>query len=207
MRIDNLLIDILLFDGIDEMDVVGPTEVLRSAAAFGADLTVRLVTEEPRDEVRGAFGMHLRPDGVHGSATPDVLVVPGGGWGARAEVGAWAEHRRGRLEELLREAAPSTPLLAGVCTGTMLLAHAGLVGSRPATTHHAARAELAATGALVCDDRVVDDGDLVTSGGVTSGIDLALWLVHRLDTPGRAERVAERMEYTWNPAAVRRPAR
>jgi len=82
-----------------------------------------------------------------------------------------------------------------VCTGTMLLAHAGVIGSRPASTHHAALADLAATGADVRTERVVDDGDLVTSGGVTSGIDLALWLVEREVSVDLADRIATGMEY------------
>src|ERR1035437_7875178 len=85
--------------------------------------------------------------------------------------------------------------MASVCTGALLLAHAGVVGARRATTHHAARADLAASGAEVMEDRVVDDGDLVTSGGVTSGLDPALWLVERFAGRDLADTVARRMEY------------
>ena len=82
----------------------------------------------------------------------------------------------------------------------MLLAHAGIVESRRAGTHHTAW-DLRATGATLVKDRVVDDGDLVTSGGVTSGIDLALWLVEREFGRDLAQRTAARMEY---PRAVPR---
>jgi len=92
-------------------------------------------------------------------------------------------------------------VMAGVCTGTMLLAHAGVVGERRATTHHSALPDLADLGATVVQDRVVDDGSLVTSGGVTSGIDLALWLVEREFSREVADNVAQRMEYPrWRPA-------
>ena len=84
----------------------------------------------------------------------------------------------------------------------MLLAHAGVVGSRRAATHHNARTDLAALGATVVTDRVVDDGDLVTSGGVTSGIDLALWLVERFAGTVYADQVAEAMEYVRARPAV-----
>jgi len=77
----------------------------------------------------------------------------------------------------------------------MLLAHAGLVGSRRANTHQGAQEELREMGTDVVDDRVVDDGDLVTCGGVTSGIDLALWIVEREFSKDVADRVATRMEY------------
>ena len=77
----------------------------------------------------------------------DVTVVPGGGWAARRDVGAWGEYCRGAILELIADAAAATHVMAGVCTGTMLLAHAGVVGTRRAATHHAAWSELAATGA------------------------------------------------------------
>src|SRR5262249_51353304 len=86
-------------------------------------------------------------------------------------------------------------ILAGVCTGAMLLAAAHLVIGRHATTHHLALDELRAAGATVVDARVVDDGDLITSGGVTSGTDLALWLVERFFGPQVALQIESRLEY------------
>jgi len=165
-----VLIDIVTYDGLDEMDALGPLEVLRSASRH-ADI------------------------GVFAPGQAEVLIVPGGGWAARAEQGAWGEVARSELLPLLQHARETTRILAGVCTGTMLLAHAKLVGSRRANTHHSAWDDLAATGATVVKERVVDDGDLVTSGGVTSGIDLALWLLEREFSQELAERMATRMEY------------
>ena len=86
--------------------------------------------------------------------------------------------------------------MASVCTGAMLLAHAGVIGTRRAGTHHSAWDDLAATGATVVRDRVVDDGELITAGGVTSGIDLALWIVERFGSLRLANGVAEQMEYS-----------
>lgn len=189
-------IDIAIFDGVDELDVVGPFEVLRSAAAAGAELSVRLVSLREPLEVRGAHGLALRAEATYAPGA-DVLVVPGGGWLARSSAGAWAEAERGDWLPVLREAAASGVVMAGVCTGVMLLARAGVVGSRPATTHHGAWPDLAETGARVQEDRVVDDGDLVTAGGVTSGIDLALRLVERFAGAEIAEREAARLEYPW----------
>jgi transcriptional regulator GlxA family with amidase domain len=137
----------------------------------------------------------------------EIVVVPGGGWSTRAEAGAWAEVRRGDLLEVIRAAAASARIVAGVCTGTMLLAHAGLVGARRASTHRSALADLSATGATVVPERVVDDGDLVTSGGVSSGIDMALWLVERECGAELAERVNEHMEYPrTRPAGILDPS-
>ncbi|MGE3288466.1 MAG: DJ-1/PfpI family protein [Pseudonocardia sp.] len=188
-------IDIAVFDGLDELDALGPLEVFRGAAACGADVVARLVTRVAQEEVTGCHGLRFRPDATFVPGRADVLVVAGGGWSTRAGAGAWGEVRRGDWPALLAQAAPRTRLVAGVCTGTMLLAHAGLVGTRRVATHHAARADLAALGATVVTDRVVDDGDLLTSGGVTSGIDLALWLVEREHGAGIADEVALRMEY------------
>jgi transcriptional regulator GlxA family with amidase domain len=189
-----VLIDIVVYDGLDELDALGPLEVLRSAGRAGADLTVRLVTRERQDVVAGAYGLRFLPDAVYQPGA-DVLIVPGGGWVARAEVGAWGEVQRGQWLPLLHSAHQTGGLLAGVCTGTMLLAHAGVIGARRACTHRAAWADLSATGATLVPERVVDDGDLVTSGGVTSGIDLALWLLEREFSPDLADGVAHRMEY------------
>lgn len=189
------LIDIVVFDGLDELDALGPMEVFRTAGAFGAGLSTRLVTRTHQDLVTGAHGLAFRPDGVFEPGAADVLVVPGGGWSTRADAGVWGEVQRGDLLGPIRSGAAAARVVAGVCTGAMLLAHAGLVGARRAATHRAARADLAAAGAVVVPDRVVDDGDLVTSGGVSSGIDLALWLVERECGPGMADRVSEHMEY------------
>lgn len=191
----DVLIDIVVYDGLDEMDALGPMEVLRSAAAAGADLTARLVTRTPQSLVTGAYGLRFVPDGTFTLGEANVIVIVGGGWAIRADRGAWGEVQRGDWLPLLADAAKSADVVAGVCTGTMLLAHAGIVGTRRACTPHTAWDDLRATGATLVKDRVVDDGDLITSGGVTSGIDLALWLVEREFGRDLAERVAARMEY------------
>jgi transcriptional regulator GlxA family with amidase domain len=189
-------IDVVVYDGFDELDALGPLEVFRRAARRGAELQARLVTPTRQKIVRGAHGVGVLADGIAEPGRADVLVVAGGGWVARADVGAWGEARRGHLPALLRRAALVADVVAGVCTGVMLLALAGAIGTRPATTHHGARRDLAAAGATVVTDRIVDDGDLVTCAGVTSGIDLALWLVEREFSRELADQVAEDMEYS-----------
>ena len=193
-------IDIAVFDGVDELDAIGPLEVLRGAAEHGADLSARLVTRTEPLDVTGHHGLRLRADAVYAPGA-DVLLVPGGGWMARAAAGAWGEAERGDWPRLIGAAAESGVVLAGVCTGVMLLARAGAIGARPATTHHLARAELEAAGVRVVDQRVVDAGALVTAGGVTSGIDLGLRLVERVAGPEAAAAQAARLEYPWKPAA------
>lgn len=190
-------IDVVAFDGVDELDIVGPLEVFRRAAALGVEISTHLCTVDGSDWVTGAFSLAIRADGRFQPGEADIVVVPGGGWVAHSERGARAEVSRGELPRLLGEAARAGSVMAGVCTGAMLLAHAGVIGQRRATTHHDAIAELAATGAATVLERVVDAGDLVTSGGVTSGIDLALWLVARYFGESVAELVADGLEYSW----------
>lgn len=192
-------IDILLFDGFDELDAIAPCEVLRAATEAGADFSTRLLTLHPADEVVAAHGLRVRPDGaldgVGEGERPQVLVVPGGGWNARKPQGARAEAVRGEVPAELARLHAAGTTLAGVCTGGMLIATTGLLEGRPAVTHHGALAELRAAGANIVDVRVVDDGDIVTAGGVTSGLDLALWLVERFAGAQIAHHVESQLEY------------
>jgi transcriptional regulator GlxA family with amidase domain len=185
-------IEMLVFDGVDEMDVMGPFEVWSHAARRpGFDLA--LVGLDGPAEVTGMHGLQFRaPEGL---GRPDALFVPGGGWMNRAERGSWAEARRGVLPTRIAELAPSLQWISSVCTGAMLLAEAGLVKGRPATTNRSAWAELEAFGAELKTNRVVDDGTLITAGGITSGIDLALYIVERELGAEVADGIAGAMEY------------
>jgi len=171
-------IHIVVFDGVDELDVVGPYEVLCNAGA-SVGWVVELVSHAAPAEHVGAHGLPFRAGVVLGSGRPELVVVPGGGWTSRTPNGARAEVARGEVPRRLAALHAAGATLAAVCTGTMLLAAAGLARGRRATTHPAAIEDLRMAGAEIVEARVVDDGDLVSCGGVTSGIDLALWLVER----------------------------
>jgi putative intracellular protease/amidase len=193
-------VEILAFDGVEDLDVFGPLSAL---AAAGFEVT--LVAEGGPRQVRTAHGTGLtaREPG----AAPGVLVVPGGGWGSRSERGAWAEAGRGVLPALIAERFTAGSVIAAVCTGSMLLAAAGLLDGRPAITHHGAIGELSATGArVIADARVVDDGQIITAGGVTAGLDLGLWLVQRYRGPADAAEAAAELEYTRTGYVWRRPS-
>jgi len=199
-------IEIALYDGFDELDGIAPYEALRTA---GWD--VHLVGAHGPGELRAAHGAQLVVD--EGLGDPGVVIVPGGGWGERAQRGAWGEAQRGELPRRLAALAPRLRFAASVCTGAMLLAAAGLTRGRPATTHANAKEDLRRSGAEVIDGaRVVDDGDLLTAGGVTAGLDLALWLVEREDGEDAAAGVAAELEHerrgtVWRRDATRAPAR
>lgn len=185
-------IEILVFDGVDEMDVMGPFEVW-SHASRRPEFELVLVGLDGPVEVTGMHGLQFKaPEGL---GTPDALFVPGGGWMNRAERGAWAEARRGVLPARIAEVARHSQWVGSVCTGSMLLAEAGLVKGRPATTNRGAWHELETFGAEVKHNRVVDDGDLVTAGGITAGIDLALHIVEREISLEVADGIAVAMEY------------
>ncbi|SEL58625.1 DJ-1/PfpI family protein [Haloferax larsenii] len=190
-------VSILLYDGFDELDAVAPFEVFQNAGAFGSDCTARLVALDDRDTVTASHGMRVGIDGVldPDADDPDLLVVPGGGWNSRAEESAWAEAEKGDIPEAIATLHESGTTVAGVCTGGMLLSRAGILDGRPAVTHGDALDDLRATDADVVSARVVDDGDVLTAGGVTSGLDLSLHVVEREFGSDVANRVAREIEY------------
>ncbi len=186
--------EIVLYPGFDELDAIAPYEALNLAARNGADVQVRLVTLDGEEEVKAAHGLRVRPDGKLGSH-PDLLIVPGGGWNSRSPQGAWAEAQRGALPAAIARLHAAGTTVASVCTGGMLLAGAGLLDGKPAVTHRGAIADLQAMGAQIVEARVVDCGDVLTAGGVTSGLDLALWLVERYFGSHIALVVEQTLEY------------
>jgi transcriptional regulator GlxA family with amidase domain len=182
-------IEILLFDGFDELDVFGPFEGLADT------FDTALVTLEGAREVVSARGVPVRASRALG-ARPDVLIVPGGGWLDRAAQGARAEAERGAVPAAIAERGAAGSLLASVCTGGMLLAAAGVLDGRRATTNPQALGELRARGSVdVVEARVVDDGDVVTAGAPTCGIDLALHLLERLGGPDAARAAARELDW------------
>jgi transcriptional regulator GlxA family with amidase domain len=187
--------EILLFDGFDELDAMGPWEVLAGLAQLREDATARLVTLEGAREVRADHGAVIQAHGAL-SERPDVVIVPGGGWFDRTPDGAWAEAQRGHIPEALaaRHAAGTT--VASVCTGALLLARSGILDGRRATTNPGALDDLRAHDTIdVIEARVVDDGDILTAGAPVCGIDLALHLLERYGGPQLAEAGAREVGY------------
>ena len=186
-------IDIVVFDGFDEMDAVAPYEVFRTAAELGAPIDAELVGAHGAATITASHGLRLVVERGPSDAA-DMVLVPGGGWFHGA--GVRDEISRGVLPAFVVAAREAGAIVGSVCTGAMLLAGAGLVEGRPATTHHSAIEDLRAAGARIVEGvRFVDDGDLLTAGGVTSGLDLALHVVEKVAGASIAEQVAREIEY------------
>lgn len=190
-------IAIHVFDGAEELDVVGPWEVLAAWTVHHPEDGWEVFTVGASlDPVRCAKGMRLLPDRTFDDLPPlDVLVYPGG-QGTRRLLADVAHLDR------VRALRASIPLLTSVCTGALVYAAAGLLAGRPATTHWGSLdllARLDPTVELRPDDRFVDDGDLITAAGVSAGIDMALHLVARLAGAERARQVRRDIQYDPQP--------
>ena len=181
---------ILLFDDAEELDFVGPFEVF-TMARMGRDEDRVVTIAERAEPVRAAKGLRVIPDHSFADAPPlDVLLVPGG-QGTRKQVSNPA------LIEWIRKAAESCTWVTSVCTGTLLLHEAGLAKGKRVTTHWGFVETLRQRGdvEVLENVRYVRDGRLVTSAGVSAGIDMALWLVGQLHGVAHARQTQRFMEY------------
>jgi transcriptional regulator GlxA family with amidase domain len=183
-------IGIVLFDDAEELDFVGPFEVF-SMARMGREEDRVVTIAERAEPVRAAKGLRVIPDHSFADAPPlDVLLVPGG-QGTRKEVANPA------LIEWLRKAAEPCSWVTSVCTGTLLLHEAGLAKGKRVTTHWGFVEALRQRGDVEVLEgvRYVRDGRLVTSAGVSAGIDMALWLVGQIHGVAQARQTQRFMEY------------
>ncbi|QGZ47623.1 DJ-1/PfpI family protein [Streptomyces sp. QHH-9511] len=186
-----LRVHTVLYDRAEEQDFAGHVEVF---GIVGEERLVQsFVTVDGPRRVTTSAGMEIVCRDAWSPRSADVVIVPGGGYGDGSSI--QREIRRGTLPRALAAARRDGLLLGAVCTGTMLLSAAGLTAGRRCTTHHIALDDLRAQGAHVVGGRVVDDGDLVTCGGVTSGIDLGIWLLERFFGPDAALFAEEVLEY------------
>lgn len=196
---------IVLFDGFDPLDAIAPFEVLAAGSdAVGGELVVELVTAEgPRHVVSGTRGLVIPATGQLDPAKPGYVIVPGASGPIEGDPDEMdtipvllARFGETAAVPLLRKALDNPDVtVATVCGGSLALAMAGLIEGRNANTHHLGVDVLEATGVTAVAARVVDDGDLVTAGGVTSGLDLALHLLHRSYGPRVALAVEDMFAY------------
>ncbi len=198
---------IVLIDSFDLLDVVAPYEVLwAGGVATGGALTVELVSAEgPRAVTSGSGGLVLHATATLDPDHADLIIIPGvAGPVSEPEDGSkvdtvpvlLARPMETNLPSLMRKALDNPRVtVATVCGGSLVLAMAGLLEGRHVVTHHMGMDVLSATGALPISARVVDDGDLISAGGITSGLDLGLYLLERMFGPRISHAVEDMFEY------------
>jgi transcriptional regulator GlxA family with amidase domain len=195
-------VGILIFDDVEVLDFCGPFEVFSVARPAGerADdlrlFTVRTVAAENR-LIRCRGGLQVQPQLTTAAAAPgmfDILVVPGG-------QGTRRERLNGRLLDWIAAHDGRTELTISVCTGAFLLAERSLLDGRQATTHWASvdwmRQQYPAV-SMVADTRFVDEDHIITSAGISAGIDMSLHVIARLHGSETAAWTARYMEYEWS---------
>jgi len=188
-------IAIVLFDGAEELDWAGPWEVFAAWRDGWPDDGIGVFTVGwTKEPIVCAKGLRVLADHTWDTAPEADVVVWPGGRGTRPMVGD--EEVRARVRSLAERA----DVMASVCTGALVYADAGLLPGRRATTHWGSLDRLAELGAEVDPDaRWVDHGDVITSAGVSAGIDMALHLVARLHSRERAVEVRRYIQYDPEP--------
>ncbi|HUL06722.1 MAG TPA: DJ-1/PfpI family protein [Candidatus Acidoferrum sp.] len=183
-----LQIGILVFPGVQQLDLTGPYEVFASIP----EAKVHLIWKD-RSPITSATGLVLAATVTFGECPAlDVLCIPGGG-------GVNALLQDTAVLAFVRAQAEQARYVTSVCTGSLVLGAAGLLKGRRATTHWYAHDFLARFGAIPVHDRVVRDGNLITAGGVTAGIDFGLAVVAELLGQAQAEAIQLALEYAPQP--------
>lgn len=188
---------IALFPGVEELDWVGPWQVLSSWARVWPDDGATVFTvADTLDAITCSQGARVLADHTWDEAPAfDLLIWPGG-------PGVWSLFDDEVVRERVRQAAAAKVILASVCTGSLLLADVGVLDGRPATSYWASLEDLAERGTGIevrGEDRYVDDGDVITAAGVSAGIDMALHLVRRFHSEERAREVRRFIQYDPEP--------
>ena len=188
---------ILIFDEVEVLDFAGPFEVFSVTGRTREVKPFNVYTvAEHKGEVlaRNSLGVNPRCT-IHDCPPTDIVIIPGG-WGTRSAMNNTV------VVNWIRHVAAEAELVLSVCTGALLLGKAGLLDGIEATTHHMQfdlLAQTSPTTTIVRDRRYVDAGKVVTSGGISAGIDMSLHVVGRLLGPETARETAEYMEYRWSP--------
>lgn len=198
-----LVVAILIFDDVEVLDFAGPYEVFNVTAELNADsngqppfvvytvaeTTNTLIKARGRLEIQANYSIDTLPQ------QPNILIVPGGN-GTRALLD------KPKIVAWIKEQAHKVDILASVCTGSLVLAKAGLLSGLSVTTHHTAidaLQKLIGSDTKIVAKRYVDEGKIVTSGGISAGIDMCLYLVHKLLGEEALKKTTQEMEYIWTP--------
>lgn len=186
---------ILMFDEVEVLDFAGPFEVFAVTDELRGHTAYQVFTVSATEpQIRARNGLRVVTDHLWTDCPkPDVLVVPGG-FGTRALL------ERRDLLDWVRQHATGAELVMSICTGSLVLAKAGLLDGLRATTHHECidlLRQLAPTADVITDERFVDNGQLLTAAGISAGIDCSLHVVTRHFGTEAAATTARYMEYRW----------
>lgn len=186
---------ILLFDDVEVLDFAGPFEVFSVANELNEPPLFKVSIVAFKDgPVRARNGLSVNADyTIANCPQPDILIVPGG-LGTRPLI------KEGRLIEWIGETSKRSELTLSVCTGSLLLAKAGVLEGMKATTHHLAfdmLEKLSPGTTIVSEQRYVDNGHIITAAGVSAGIDMSLYVIGKIIGVEQAEKIALYMEYDW----------
>jgi transcriptional regulator GlxA family with amidase domain len=187
-----MTVGILVFDGVDELDFVGPLDVFGAARKLGREEIEVITVGTKRIPLCGGNGLSFMASHDFSDAPPiDVLIVPGG-------FGAFDLVKDHIVLDWIAGVSRSARWTYSVCTGSFLLQAAGLTEGRRITTHSQAIEMLrsAGEGEVIEGERYVVDGNLVTAAGVSAGIDMSLWLVGQIYGEDQARSVKLGIEYT-----------
>ncbi len=189
-------IGIILFDDFEELDAIGPWEVFRVAEELSEGKLTCEMTSLASHKVIAKKGLQVDvPNIMTKDSRYDLILLPGGE-GSRTLIAD------DRVLEIIKHIASSATWVTSVCTGSLVYAKAGLLEGKKCTSHHSCLeflTQLSPTCEVVRNNRFVQDGNIVTSAGVSAGVDMALWLVGQIFTPEFAREVQHFMEYYPEP--------
>jgi transcriptional regulator GlxA family with amidase domain len=188
-------IGIVLFPDFEDLDAMGPREALGMMSTYSGGEWQTVIVSQDGGPVRSFLGTRIMADHSFDDCPDlDVILVPGG-------FGTTAGEQNEKLMAFLKRQGARAQYVTSVCTGAMLLHRAGFLAGKRATTHWGAVQQLRNLGdvEVVSDERWVQDGNVLTSAGVSAGIDMSLYLISLLKDPATAQRVQQMMEYYPKP--------
>lgn len=189
-------IGIVLFPQVEELDFVAPFEVLSYINKLKPGSTQVMLAAETLEPITAFNGLKVIPDMTLAECPQfDIIVIPGG-------KGRMAAMKNPAIRQFVQTQSAQTMYTTSVCTGAFILAEAGLLTNKKATTYHTAMDELAAYSVDVRRQKVVKDGKIITGAGVSSGLELGLYLLKLLFGPKLAQEVADKIEYPVNVALL-----
>lgn len=190
---DKKKVAIFLFDDVEVLDFAGPFEVFSVTNELsGYSLMDVYSVARGKSAIKARNGLSVNPDYTLKEApAPDILILPGGA-GTRAVL------KQNDVLNWIKESAKKCEKIMSICTGALLLAKAGLLSGLKATTHHEVFNELAMLAPdteIVMDERFVDNGNILTSGGISAGIDMSLYVISLIYGQNSENKTAKYMEY------------